>query len=118
MGFAERLKELRNEKQCTQKQLALYLGLTANCVCEWENNRSEPSLNTICRLVEFFGVSADFLLGLEDDYGVKLTAQMGAPCTAEERQLVTKYRELNPACKKLINTTIETLVTTSTANKK
>lgn len=73
MDFSENLKYLRNSTQYTQKQLADYLGLSANTICEWEKGRSEPSIATIRKLSTFFGVSADYLLGLEDDFGVKET---------------------------------------------
>ncbi len=99
MEFSENLKYLRNSTQCTQKKLAEYLGLSANTVCEWEKNRSEPSIQTIRKLAEFFDVSADYLLGLEDDFGAR-TATNAAPMreslTEKERALLEAFRQLLP----------------------
>ena len=117
MNFAENLKYLRNSKQLAQKELALYLGLSANCICEWEKNRSEPSISTIKNLAELFEVSADYLLGLEDDFGTKLTLS-NEHYSSEERKLVENFRELNSAGKKLVNETIKTLLTTSGRSEK
>ncbi len=33
----------------------------------WEQGKTEPSINNICELCKIFGVSADYLLGLEEE---------------------------------------------------
>lgn len=113
MEFSENLKYLRNLTQCTQKKLAEYLGLSANTVCEWEKNRSEPSIQTIRKLTEFFDVSADYLLGLEDDFGARTAtapAVMGENYSSEERQLIEDYQKLNARSKKYLQDTIKMLL--------
>ncbi len=85
--------------QYTQKKLADYLGLSANTVCEWEKGRSEPSIATIKKMAELFDVSADYLLGLEDDFGARTApapAVMGETNTAQERELLELFRTLSP----------------------
>lgn len=37
-----------------------------------EQGKTEPSINSICELCKIFEVSADYLLGLEDEDGRKL----------------------------------------------
>jgi len=64
--FQERLKELRSEKGWTQKKLAQILQTTDDSIFSWERGRSQPSLETICKICKCFDVSADYLLGLED----------------------------------------------------
>lgn len=109
MEFSENLKYLRNSAQCTQKKLAEYLGLSANTVCEWEKNRSEPSIHTIRKLAEFFDVSADYLLGLEDDFGARTATGgnvMRDTNTAQERELLALFRTLSPYLKGLTLDTV------------
>lgn len=118
IGLGEKIKNLRIDKGITQPELAKILNVSNAVISFWENNQNEPKATYLKALAEYFQISVDYLLGLENDYGVKVAVSMGDACTVEERQLVTKYRELNPACKKLINTTIDTLVTTSTTAKK
>ncbi len=104
MNFSENLKYLRNTTQYTQRQLADYLGLSANTVCEWEKGRSEPSIATIIKLATVFDVSADYLLGLEDDFGARTAtaaAPMGDSMTAEERELLRYFRGLSPYLKSM-----------------
>ena len=64
---AERIKTLRNEKGIGQNLLAQELGLSNASISYWENAKQEPSAQAIFKLAEYFGVSADYILGLEDD---------------------------------------------------
>ena len=66
MNFSERLKYLRCAKipNITQKDLANALGITQRKVSFMETGTTEPSLNDIVALCNYFNVSADYLLGL------------------------------------------------------
>lgn len=70
--FETRLKELRKEKQKTQKELAETLKTTDDSIFSWEKGRSQPSIEMIRRMCKYFEVSADYLLGLEDETGTKI----------------------------------------------
>ena len=69
--FSERLKELRADKKISMKDLAKAVGATDGAISNWENGVNEPKLTFIVRLALFFGVSSDYLLGLEDETGEK-----------------------------------------------
>ena len=64
--FSERLRELRIEKGLTCIQLERELGFGNSCVSKWEKNERIPSIEVLYVLSKFFGVSSDYLLGLED----------------------------------------------------
>lgn len=64
--FAERLKELRAEKGISQMQLASQIGTTKSAVSLWEAQKRVPSALVIIALAKYFGVTSDYLLGLED----------------------------------------------------
>ncbi|MCM1289527.1 MAG: helix-turn-helix domain-containing protein [Corallococcus sp.] len=64
--FRERLKELRTEKGLSQMGLALEIGFGTTAICYWENGVRVPSAEAVIALAKYFGVSADYLLGLED----------------------------------------------------
>ena len=70
--FQIKLKELRAEKELTQKQLADLLNTTDDSIFSWEKGRSQPSIEMIRKLCLFFDVSSDYLLGLEDETGAKI----------------------------------------------
>ncbi|MDE7214507.1 MAG: helix-turn-helix domain-containing protein [Clostridia bacterium] len=64
-SFGEKLKELRQEKNIGQIQLAKELGVGKSVISLWELNRCEPTLSNLVKIAEFFGVSIDYLAGLE-----------------------------------------------------
>ena len=69
--IGNRIKELRKEKNLTQKQLSTAINIAQSSISEWEKNSYEPTATAIKILAIYFDVSADYLLGLEDDLGNK-----------------------------------------------
>ena len=65
--FAERLLELRSERNISQAKLAKELGVSFSVVCYWETDRSEPTAPNIVKIADYFNVSADYLLGRTDE---------------------------------------------------
>ena len=64
-NFAERLKELRKEKDIPQEVLAKELGVGNGTISLWENGKREPKLSSLMLLARYFEVSIDYLVGLE-----------------------------------------------------
>ena len=64
--LGKRLKELREEKGLTQKQVATALQLHSVTYLHYEKSQREPPLAIIAEMAKFFEVSTDYLLGLKD----------------------------------------------------
>jgi len=64
--FATRLKELRQEKGVSQKQLADYLGVVQGTVSAWEVGTTSPNIDMLIDLSEYFNVSVDYLIMISD----------------------------------------------------
>jgi len=64
--FCSRLKELRKEKKLSARELAEKLSVHDSTIIRWENGTMLPTIDKLYELAAFFGVSADFLLGLEE----------------------------------------------------
>lgn len=64
--FAERIKELRQEKNLSLKQLGEEIGVSSIAISRWENEKRVPSIETLVKLATYFKVSTDYLLGLEN----------------------------------------------------
>lgn len=91
--FSEILKNLRTEKGYSQKELSQQLGLSANCICEYEKGRSEPNLDTLKKLSLIFECSIDYLVGHTDDFGI---VQSSVPSlTTFESEMLSLFRKLN-----------------------
>ena len=64
-NFGERLKSLRLEKGLGQIALAKELEVGKSVISLWELNKADPTLNNLIKIAKFFGVSIDYLAGLE-----------------------------------------------------
>ena len=70
---AERIKHLREQDSMTQADLARRLNITRSSVNAWEMGISVPSTQCIVELANLFGVSTDFLLGVDSSSSVNLS---------------------------------------------
>lgn len=61
-----KIKQLRQEKNNTQRDIANLTGYRQTLVSKWENNEREPDITTLIRLAEYFNVSIDYLVGREE----------------------------------------------------
>ena len=62
--FGENLKKARNQKKLTLINVGIKLNTTHATISRYENNKLEPNLDTLKKLCELYGVSADYILGL------------------------------------------------------
>lgn len=102
--FAKKLKELRKDRHVSQRELAEYLHLTPNSICEWENLRSEPSIDLLIKLSNYFQCSLDYLLGREDDFGNIVVQGTEEPffTTPQEQEFIIKLRSLSSSTREMI----------------
>lgn len=62
----ENIKKLRCAMNMSQVELASKLGVSKQCVSNWENDNVLPSIEMLVKIAKFFHVSTDFLLDLDD----------------------------------------------------
>ncbi len=67
MNIGNTIKKLRKGCKITQEKFAEYLGVTPQAVSRWENGSAYPDISMLPMIAEFFGVSSDYLLGIEVD---------------------------------------------------
>jgi len=65
-NFKERLRELRTAKEMSVEKLAEIIGVSGASVSCWENGINDIKSEYLIRLAKFFGVTTDYLLGLEN----------------------------------------------------
>lgn len=58
-----KLRELREQKGVTQKEVATAIGCTATVYSRYEREEREPDISTLCSLADYFEVSTDTLIG-------------------------------------------------------
>ena len=64
-SFKDILKELRVENSVGQVELAKAINVSNGIISLWENGLREPKLSNLIAISNFFGVSIDYLAGLE-----------------------------------------------------
>ena len=61
-----RIKELREDRDLRQSDVAKETGIDQRTLSNYETGKTNPDSFAIIRLSEFFGVSCDYLLGVND----------------------------------------------------
>lgn len=107
MNFKTRLKQLRNERGISQRQLAEFLKVAPSTISMYENGQREPNFEVLESLADFFNVDLNYLLGktnkttkiiLDSKFskGIKIpvlgTVPAGIPITAVED--IIDYEEI------------------------
>ncbi len=66
--LALRIKELREDKELSQKELAKCLGVSGMAVSRWERSLRVPDAFILRDIALYFNVPTDYLVGLVDFY--------------------------------------------------
>ena len=82
-----RIKELRKQNNKTQQEIAEFLNMTQVTYGRYELGVHEPTLETLCKLANYYGVTVDYLIGRD--------ANEFAYLSAEEKTLISEFRNLN-----------------------
>ena len=65
-SFSQTLSALRRQRNLSQRTVAADLGISQALLSHYENGVREPGLDFVCRACRYYGVSADYLLGISD----------------------------------------------------
>ena len=109
------LREIREEMGFSQKELAKQMGVSPTNIYNYESGRTEPNIDTLIKLSKILNVSVDYLLGLEDDLGVKEYAPADAAPGATERamgdeaELLRAFRKLSPFARSAVMVQVKAL---------
>lgn len=79
MQYAQRLRNLREDHDMTQAQVAMLLGTTKNQVGKYERAEQDMNIRHLITLAMYYKVSADYILGLPENlpYGNSKTKRGG-----------------------------------------
>ncbi len=71
--FSTRIKELRQNKNLRQEQVARLIGVNKSAISTYENDIRQPSFEILVRLANLYRVSTDYLLGQTNNRSVDLS---------------------------------------------
>ena len=73
MKFGDLLRGLLEEREISQKQLAKDLNIAPSTIGNYIRSTREPDFDSVRRIAAYFGVSADYLLGMSSERSARLT---------------------------------------------
>lgn len=59
-----RIKDLREDNDITQKEIAEYLHIKQNTYSQYENGQRQLPIDALIALAKFYNTSTDYILGL------------------------------------------------------
>ncbi len=66
--FATRLRALRKKRRISAYVLSELCGLGKNQISRYERGERQPTADALCEIADFFGVSVDWLLGMDERF--------------------------------------------------
>lgn len=60
------IKRLRKEREITQEEFSEILGVSCQSVSRWENDLCYPDIELIPVIADFFGITTDTLMGIDN----------------------------------------------------
>lgn len=66
MLFTQRFNEALKQSSYTQTEIANQVGISKQCISDFKQGKSFPSIFTLYELAKVLDVTADYLLGLSD----------------------------------------------------
>lgn len=90
-NFNDNLRRARENKGYTQKDVAEYIGVAKSTYSLYESGNREPNVQTIKKIADFLSVSADDLLGIDDEPHTIAAHFDGSEYTEEELEKIKEF---------------------------
>ena len=87
MILADKIIELRKKNGWSQEELAEKLGVSRQAVSKWEGAQSVPDIQRILEMSRLFGVSTDYLLKDDMDFGSEAVTESAAEADSPLRRV-------------------------------
>lgn len=92
-NFNENLKEARIRSGLSQKEVSENIGVAKSTYSLYESGNREPNVNTIKKIADTLNVSADTLLGIEDEPNTVAAHFDGSEFTEEQLNRIRQFAE-------------------------
>ena len=114
MGFGDRIRELRLEKNWNQEYVAEKLSISVAALSRYESSMYEPkSLKLLCDFASLYNVTTDYLVGKVTNKNPK-TLEL----SDNDIQFIKNIKKLDDTNKMIIENTMEALLEKQEKNEK
>lgn len=93
-NFGTRLKKLRQEMRFSQEEMAEKLDVCLNTYRNYEQNKTSPPYDTLCKMRSIFGVTTDYLLTGKDDNELTRVDLRLVDLSQEEKRKLIKILQI------------------------
>lgn len=83
------LKTIRKQRNMRQEDIARYLNVKQATYSGYESGKYEPTIETLCRLADYYNVSVDYLIGREWNNDIGYLTNTQVECVNLIKQLNT-----------------------------
>ncbi len=66
MDYIKRIRDLREDKEVTQREVAAVLHTSQTMYARYERGANEMPIRHLITLTKYYGVTSDYILGLSD----------------------------------------------------
>ena len=96
LSLSENIRLFRKQRKMTQEKLAEALGVTVGAVYKWESGQSQPELNLLVEMADFFDTSVDVLLGyrIKDNRLDSALERMNTYCQTLDPAAITEAEKI------------------------
>lgn len=109
--LAKRLRRLRELNDLEQLEIAELVGITIYSYQKYEYSTATPRLPQLVKLAQFYGVTLDYLVGLQDECISENTI------SDKDKQFFNEYLTLPTELKEVVVDVVKALNKTKTVNK-
>lgn len=67
MDYVKRIRDLREDSDKTQQEIADFLGTSQTMYARYERGANELPIRHLLKLADYYGVSTDYILGRTDN---------------------------------------------------
>lgn len=106
MAYYRRIRELREDNDKTQKEVAEYLGTPYQYYAVYEKGGTEIPFERAIMLAKYYNVSLDYIAGLTNNKRGLTASEL----SSKQRQLLSEIDELSPEAKKDLISLFGTLI--------
>lgn len=90
--IGEKLKKLRRNRDLTQEEVATHLGISYQAISKWERGDGYPDITMLPALANYFAVSVDELIGMEEITSATDTFQVESDIRCKEHRTFWIFR--------------------------
>ena len=94
MNISEKIKNERVARGVSQGTLSKELNIHQQNISRWEKGDNVPNIYDCAKLADYFGVTIDYLVGREDDFGV-VKIENSSQISNDEKELISVYKLLS-----------------------